>query len=78
MGSLERRIEALEGRWGLDEDPEAGQQRTEEKRQRVIAHVERILAQIEDEERENPSAASRRRAALKDLQESVERRRREE
>ncbi len=74
MGSIEKRIEALETRWGMDEDPEARERRTEALRQQMIARLDSIMAKIEQEERENPDEPSRRRRALKDLQEFQERR----
>jgi hypothetical protein len=76
MGSIKRRIEALEARWGMDEDREARERRTEARRELMIARLNRVMAQAGQEELENPSEASRRRAALEEFQESIERRRR--
>jgi len=72
MGGLEKRIEALEYRWGMDEDREARERRTEAKRTLVLAKLQRVL---DEEAWENPDKPSLRRAALEDLQDSMERRR---
>ena len=76
MVSVARRIEALEGRCVMDEGREAKQRRTEEKRELAIAHLTRVMGRVEQEELESPSEPSRRRAALEELQERIERRRR--
>jgi hypothetical protein len=43
MGSIERRIEALETRWGMDEDPEARERRTEARRAKIFARLQRVI-----------------------------------
>ncbi len=76
-GGIERRIEALEVRFGMDENPEARERCAEERRELMIARLDRVMVQVGEEERENPSEPSRRRAALREFQEFIERRRRE-
>ena len=69
MGSLEKRIKALEGRCGMNvPDPEARERRMEERRAEIRAKLQRVI----DQEGLDPC----RLRALEELQESVERRRR--
>ncbi len=67
MAGLEKRIESLEGRVGLDEDLEAREKRTEAMRAEILVKLARVIDQ--------EGIVPRRRAALEDLQEFVERRR---
>jgi hypothetical protein len=46
MGGLEKRIEALEYRWGMDEDREARERRTEAKRTLVLAKLQRATTAL--------------------------------
>ncbi len=46
MGSVEKRIEALEGRLGTDhEDEQAKHKRIEEKRAEILERLQRVLEQ---------------------------------
>jgi hypothetical protein len=76
VGSLNGRVRRLEERHGMGGDVEVRARATEERRAALATRLERVLEQVEQEERENPSEPSRRRAALKELQEFIERRRR--
>ncbi len=51
MGGIERRIKALEGRWGMDEDPAARERRTKAKRAEILARLQRVIDQEEEKER---------------------------
>jgi len=73
MGSIEGRISRLEDRYGMDEDPVVRDRRTEELRAEILARLERISAQADNEEEEEMDP--RRRKALEDFFESVRRRR---
>lgn len=75
MGSLNGRVRWLEERCGMGEDTEERGRATEERRAAMIARLDRVMEQVEQEERENPSEPSRRRAALEEFQEFIERRR---
>ncbi len=76
MGSLNRRVRRLEERCGMSGDTEERERATEERRRAIMARLDRLIAQTEREERENPSEPSRREEALEELRASIERRRR--
>ena len=72
VGSIERRIQHLEDLWGMDDAPDgkARRQRAREK----LAELERRLAVIaERANAEEAEGSSRRRHALEDLEEHMER-----
>ncbi len=68
MGSIDRRIEALEKLYGMDEDLAERERRTEEMRAEIRADMQRIeQGEIEIE--------PWRLAAIEELKQSIERRR---
>jgi hypothetical protein len=51
MGSIEKRIEALERRCGIDEDPEARERRPEARRADILGRLGRVIDQEKEKER---------------------------
>jgi hypothetical protein len=76
MGSLNGRLDRLEGRIGISESEGAKRQYTEERRAEIIAELEARLGRMSEPEREAWLNNPRRQAALRELEEHVERRRR--
>jgi hypothetical protein len=73
MGSVEKRIEVLEGRLGTNyEDEQAKRKRIEEKRAEILEKIQRVLEQ----EGKDNDLHPRRLALLQELEEHVQRRRR--
>jgi hypothetical protein len=81
MGSLEKRLERLEGRAGISEAEGAKRRYTEERHAEIIAELEAFEARMRrmsEPEREAWLNHPRRLAALRNLEEQFERRRRGE
>ncbi len=72
MGSIDRRIEALEKLYGVDEGAEEKERRTEEMRAAMLTRLERAREQAE---REETAGDPRRRLALDELEEAIRKRR---
>ena len=73
MGSLNGRVRRLAEKHLAPVIEDEGRRKAiEAKRAELIARMERVM----DQKGENPNEPSRRRAALEDLQEFIERRRR--
>ncbi len=75
MGSIDRRIEVLEKLYGMGESAEERGRATEEMRATMLARLQRAREQAE---REEEAGDPRRRLALEELEDAINRRRERE